>query len=163
METSSFSMRCHLSLTKLSKINQLRPQPQLSSQIEDILPFLNVRSESGKNKMSPTSKNSGTANSTPSGIGCQLPANFFHQRIHRHVFAHPAGPKRRIVYLHNSTTEPANSTTGHRRIMMVTNPVSGDEGDRTPNPRLAKPVLSQLSYVPSKNKDAHKNKAVSSF
>ncbi len=25
---------------------------------------------------------------------------------------------------------------------------SGDEGDRTPNPRLAKPVLSQLSYVP---------------
>ena len=26
--------------------------------------------------------------------------------------------------------------------------LSGDEGDRTPNPRLAKPVLSQLSYVP---------------
>ena len=25
---------------------------------------------------------------------------------------------------------------------------SGDEGARTPNPRLAKPVLSQLSYVP---------------
>ena len=25
---------------------------------------------------------------------------------------------------------------------------SGDEGDRTLNPRLAKPVLSQLSYVP---------------
>ncbi len=25
---------------------------------------------------------------------------------------------------------------------------NGDEGDRTPNPRLAKPVLSQLSYVP---------------
>jgi hypothetical protein len=24
----------------------------------------------------------------------------------------------------------------------------GDEGDRTLNPRLAKPVLSQLSYVP---------------
>jgi hypothetical protein len=27
-------------------------------------------------------------------------------------------------------------------------PVSGDEGDRTLNPRLAKAVLSQLSYVP---------------
>ena len=25
---------------------------------------------------------------------------------------------------------------------------NGDEGDRTLNPRLAKPVLSQLSYVP---------------
>ena len=27
-------------------------------------------------------------------------------------------------------------------------PKRGDEGDRTLNPRLAKPVLSQLSYVP---------------
>ena len=25
---------------------------------------------------------------------------------------------------------------------------SGDEGARTPDPRLAKPVLSQLSYIP---------------
>lgn len=28
--------------------------------------------------------------------------------------------------------------------------MNGDEGDRTPNPWLAKPVLSQLSYVPKK-------------
>ena len=27
---------------------------------------------------------------------------------------------------------------------------SGDEGARTPNPRLAKAVLSQLSYVPGR-------------
>lgn len=29
--------------------------------------------------------------------------------------------------------------------------LSGDEGDRTPNPCLAKAVLSQLSYVPGIN------------
>ena len=30
--------------------------------------------------------------------------------------------------------------------------ISGDERARTVNPRLAKPVLSQLSYVPPQNK-----------
>jgi hypothetical protein len=39
-------------------------------------------------------------------------------------------------------------------LVFSTNPAEtgrierGDEGDRTLNPRLAKPVLSQLSYVP---------------
>ena len=34
-----------------------------------------------------------------------------------------------------------------RKPRLPENP-HGDEGDRTLNPRLAKPVLSQLSYVP---------------
>jgi hypothetical protein len=33
---------------------------------------------------------------------------------------------------------------------------SGDEGDRTLNPWLAKPVLSQLSYVPNPSSARHK-------
>ena len=35
-----------------------------------------------------------------------------------------------------------------RRLFFFTFPLSGDEEDRTPDPLLAKQVLSQLSYTP---------------
>lgn len=43
-----------------------------------------------------------------------------------------------------------NSTTFYSRVAPVKRSVygSGDEGARTPDPRLAKAVLSQLSYIP---------------
>ncbi len=42
-----------------------------------------------------------------------------------------------------------NGTRGHGHPITKKKIESGDEGARTPNPRLAKPVLSQLSYVPN--------------
>ena len=36
-----------------------------------------------------------------------------------------------------------------RRLFFFTFPLSGDEEDRTPDPLLARQVLSQLSYTPT--------------
>jgi hypothetical protein len=45
----------------------------------------------------------------------------------------------------------SKSETRHFRDeskLLLRSHLCGDEGDRTPDPRLAKPVLSQLSYIP---------------
>jgi hypothetical protein len=50
--------------------------------------------------------------------------------------------------LENFFQETAFATRSRGRPPLGTRRFSGDDRDRTDNPRLAKPVLSQLSYIP---------------
>lgn len=67
-------------------------------------------------------------------------SSFGRTQMGRRVIANPSWPSRhrRSFFLLALTIERAT----------FVNPLSGDDRDRTDNPRLAKPVLSQLSYVP---------------
>ena len=68
----------------------------------------------------------------------------FGDKTARH-FAGPGGPFRNALLV---MICPAPCQPNFCPFLACSTSLSGDEGTRTPDPRLAKAVLSQLSYIP---------------